>query len=296
MAYIIAAVIFVLAGFVFFLRAQQPNLGNHKLKIIAAENMWANIVAQIGGDKVDVTAIITDPTADPHLYESTVKDAANVATADIVIANGLGYDDFINKLLATSTNQNRTVITVADVLGTKSGDNPHLWYDIPHINTVAAAIQKILSAKESSEDAAFQGNLLSFTQSLQPLQAVLDDIRRNYAGAPVAYTERVAGYILGAAGLDVLTPPSFAAAIEDGNEPSPIDQSTMQGLITNNRIRILLYNPQANSPVTDRLRQVASQHNVPVVAVTETLPAQATYQNWQKEQLDAIRAALDNTK
>jgi zinc/manganese transport system substrate-binding protein len=264
------------------------------VKIVAAENFWGDIVKQLGGSQVSVTSIITDPNADPHLYESDAHDAAAVADARLVIENGLGYDDFIDKLMSSTSNSHRTVLSVAKTLNvTGDNANPHLWYDIPRVHLVAQAIVGQLDRIDPADKEAFDTNLKTFETSLQPLLNVIDQIKTRYPGAPVAYTERVPGYLLADAGLDVKTPPGFAQAIEDGNEPSAADTQAMDTLMTSHGVKVLLYNAQATSPITKHVRDLAQQAGVPVIGVTETLPpGEPNYQHWQLDQLQALQQAL----
>ncbi len=264
--------------------------------IVAGENFWGNVASQIGGNKVTVTSIISDPTADPHLYESDARDSLAITKANIVITNGLGYDDFMAKLVAAAPNSSRTSLEVANVLGV-AGDNPnpHLWYDTPRIPAVAAAIEQALAAKDPADTAYFARNLATFDASLQPVLAAISQIKTKYPHAPVAYTERVPGYLLANAGLDIKTPAGFAQAIEDGNDPAPADTNIMANLMANHGMRVLLYNSQATSAATQHIRQLAVGAGIPVVGVTETLPAnEPTFQAWQLAQVQAILKALGN--
>jgi zinc/manganese transport system substrate-binding protein len=264
------------------------------VRVVAAENFWGDVASQIGGAPVRVTSIIHDPTADPHQYESDARDAAAVADARVVIQNGAGYDDFVTKLLAGTSSDQRVVLSVADVMHATGEDvNPHLWYDVPRVPEVARAIESALATADPPDRALFAANLKTFDASLGPLDQLIDDIKTKYPHTPVAYTERVPGYLLDAAGLTIATPPGFARAIEDGNEPSPGDVQAMDDLISGHRIRVLIYNAQATSPVTARVRDLARQAGIPVVAVTETQPAgERDYQSWQQHQLQALLAAL----
>ena len=270
-----------------------PTTTSKAVKIVAAENVWGNIASQIGGDHVNVTSIITDPTADPHLYESSAKDASAIASADIVIVNGLGYDDFMNKLLDASPNPNRTVITVADTVFADKTANPHLWYDIARVGLVATAIQAKLASVDSADKATYESNLANFTNGLQPLLTHIDTIAKAAAGKSVAYTERLPEYTTTLTQLTNKTPAGFAQAIEAGNEPSTADQSAMQTLITSKQITALLYNSQVDSPVVAHMRDLAAQHGVPTVAMSETLPANTSYQDWMQTQLNALEHALN---
>jgi zinc/manganese transport system substrate-binding protein len=268
--------------------------GSPTVRVVAAENFWGNIAAQLGGAHVKVTSIISDPSVDPHLYESSAKDASTLAGADLVIINGLGYDDSIDKLLSGTSKQGRATLTVADVLHVSGADaNPHLWYDVPRVPEVAQAIVAQLAVADPADQAVFAANLATFNAALQPVRAVIDEINTKYPHAPVAYTERVPEYLLAAAGLDIRTPPGFASAIEEGNEPSARDTQAMNDLITGHGVKVLLYNSQATSPVTESVRELARRNSIPIVGVTETLPKdEPDYQSWQLHQVQALLSAL----
>lgn len=282
-------------GLVAVTRSTSPSeASDHAIHVVAGEKVWGNIAGQIGGSRVRVTSILSDPGNDPHLYSSDARTAAAVADADLVISNGLGYDDFLDKLLSAAPNAHRHELSVEKVL--KSGGdnpNPHLWYDVARVPEVARAIERGLVALDARHGAAYRTNLARFEQSLQPVLNLIDALRAKYPGAPVAYTERVPGYLLAAAGLEVKTPAGFAQAIEDGNEPSSSDVIAMNTLMTNRGVRVLLYNPQATSPVTQHVRDLAKRSGIPVVGVTETVPSgERTFQSWQLHQLQAIQRAL----
>jgi zinc/manganese transport system substrate-binding protein len=271
-----------------------PTTGSRVVHVIAAENFWGNIVSQVGGSHVNVTSIISDPTADPHLYASDPRDAARIAQANVVVVNGLGYDDFMTKLLGAAPNSKRRVLTVAKILRPRGSDpNPHLWYDVARVGSVARAIAAALASEDPRDAALFKSNATRFERSMGPTLATVREIRTRFPGAPVAYTERVAGYLLDAAGLAVKTPAGFASAIEAGNEPSPRDSQALDDLVSHRRVKALLYNAQAVSAVTKRVLATAHRAGVPVVAVTETLPgSQQSYQSWQLAQARAVLAAL----
>lgn len=293
----LAVISVVVAIFVIAIVSHPASKSNNtRISIVAAENFYGNIASQIGGDRVTVTSILNDPNTDPHLYESDARNAVAVSNADIVIENGLGYDDFMDKLLATANRPDRTVLSAAVILEVSGNDaNPHLWYDIPHMPKIAQAIEQALSTKDPADQALFAANLGSFNQSLQPALSALAAIKEGYANEPVGYTERVPGYLLADADLRVASPAGFAQAIEEGNEPNPADTLAFQQLIARHQIELLLYNSQVISSATQSIRNLARQANIPVVGVSETMPAHKTYQNWQLSQNQAILAALKGT-
>lgn len=280
------------SGIVLLARPHSIQPTNGKLRIVAGENFWGDIAGQIGGAHVQVTSIITDPNADPHLYESNAQNASAVAQADVVIVNGLGYDDFMTKLLGNAASSDRVILSAAQLMHAPDVANPHLWYDIPHVSMVAVTIADTLQAKDPKNTAYYQHNVALFNQSLLGLEATIAHIRQKYAGAPVAYTEPVPAYLLVAAELDDKTPEGFAKSIADGNDPSPADTQAMDALITHDDIKVLLYNAQATSPVTEAVKSLARQHGISVVGITETMPAGESYQTWQQNQLHQLLQAL----
>jgi zinc/manganese transport system substrate-binding protein len=265
--------------------------------VVAAENFWGNITSQIGGRDVAVTSLITNPNADPHLFETDASDAATLAQAQVVIENGAGYDTWMSSLLGADGGNPR-IVNAATVLHiTGSDPNPHLWYDIPRVPAVAAAIAGALEKASPGDAPTFKANLSTFDASLAPLNATLATIKAHFHNVPVAYTERVPGYALAVADLDVKTPPGFAQAIEDGTDPGPADTLAMQRLLTDHDINVLLYNVQTVTPVTTQIRALARSHGIPVVGVSETMPAGvATYQQWQQSQLTNLLHALESSR
>jgi zinc/manganese transport system substrate-binding protein len=262
--------------------------------VVAAENVYGDIAAQIAGGRVAVTSILTDPNADPHLFEPGTANGLAVAHARVVIQNGLGYDAFMTKLENAAPSSSRVTVTVADALGVHGGGaNPHLWYDVPRLPRIAAAIERALERALPRETAAFRAGLSRFDERLAPLDAEVAAIRAAHAGERVAYTESVPGYLLAAAGLRNVAPHAFTQAIEDGSEPPPSAVADMLDLMRSGKARVLLYNTQAVSPITSRVREAAGAARIPVVGVSETLPSGLHFQAWQLRQARALGAALD---
>lgn len=264
------------------------------IDVVASTNVWGDIAKQIGGDHVNVTSIMSDPNADPHEYEADAKTAATLSKSQFVVENGLGYDDFMDKLLSASPNPSRKVLNAADVMQITGSDaNPHVWYDIAKIPDVATAIADQFGALDPADAATFTTNAKTFTDSLAPITTAIATIKTKYSGAQVGYTERVPGYLVDAAGLKLATPASFAQSIEDGNDPSPADNAAMDAALTTKAIKVLLYNGQVTSPATDAVKQLAQKSGVPVAAVTETLPpSDKDFQAWQLRQITEITTAL----
>jgi zinc/manganese transport system substrate-binding protein len=261
--------------------------------VVAAENVYGNIASQIGGPQVSVTSILTNPNADPHLFEPTSTSGLAVADAKVVLQNGLGYDAFMTKLENASPSKSRVTVTMADALGVRGKDaNPHLWYDVPSLDRIAGAIAAAFTRADPSDAVTYRRGLGRFERSLQPLRREVATVRGRFGGAPVAYTEPVPGYLVSAAGLRNLAPDSFTRPLEEGTDPSFSAVAAMDGLVSQHRIRVLLYNSQAVSPITARLRSAALGAGIPVVPVSETLPPHMTFQQWQLAQARGLATAL----
>ena len=264
-----------------------------KLDVVAAESTYGNIASQIGGHHVSVSSILTSPSADPHLFEPGMSNGLSVARAKVVLQNGLGYDAFMTKLEDASPSKDRVVVTMADVLGVRGKDaNPHLWYDTPRLDRIAGAIAAAFAHADPAHAVAYRSGLHRFERSLDPLRRQVSRIRTRFPDAPVAYTEPVPGYLVSAAGLRNLAPDSFTRSIEEGTEPSPSAVAAMSALVAQRRIRTLLYNPQAVSPITAQLQSAAHKAGIPVVAVRETLPSGLNFQRWQLAEARALGNAL----
>jgi zinc/manganese transport system substrate-binding protein len=293
LGYVALAVALAAAGLGLAASGSSSPAHGGRVEVVAAENVYGSMAAQIGGSHVAVTSILRDPSADPHLYTASTRNELAVARAGLVIQNGAGYDSFMTKLEDAAPSDGRIALTVADVLGVHgTGANPHLWYDVPRLGRIAGAIAAGLAHADPAHRKAYRVRLRRFEEGLRPLVREVASIRARYGGRPVAYTEPVPGYLLAAAGLRNLTLPAFARAIEDGTEPSPEAVAQMTALLSGHRVRVLLVNTQAVSPITTRITDAAEAAGIPVVGVTETLPAGETFQGWQLRQAVALQRAL----
>ena len=262
---------------------------------VGVENQYANVIAQIGGRYVAVSAIATDPNTDPHSFEASPKIAAELAAADLVVENGLGYDDWADRMLAAAPNPARKLINVQQLRRLPdSTPNPHLWYDPATMPAVAAALATDLAALQPAHTAYFAANLALFNASLRPWLAALAAFKKEFPATPVAVTEPVGDDMLTAAGASILTPFSLQAAIMNGTDPAPQDVTTQTNLLAG-QVKILVYNQQVTDPLTDSFLALAKQHGIPIVGVYETMPQPGyTYQSWMLAEVAALRQAVAN--
>ena len=270
-----------------------PVASGPPLAVMGTENFYADLLTQIGGSRVQATSLLNDPNADPHEFETSPQDAALVADARLVIVNGIGYDDFMQQLLGAAPDPTRVVINVQQLLGVGDDVNVHIWYDPGTMPKVAQAAAAALSQLDPANTAYYDANEQAYLASLKPLTDEIALLKSKYSGAPVAFTEPVAGYLAAAIGLQVLTPEAFQKAIEEGTDPAPADVATEQDLLTGKKVKVLLYNSQVTSPITQQVHDLAVQNGIPVVGVAETMPpAYKHYVDWQLAQMQALQAAL----
>ncbi len=265
-----------------------------RIPAVGAENEYANVISQIGGRYVSVSAIMSNPNTDPHTFEASPSVAEVVSGARLVVQNGLGYDTFMNKIEAASPNSQRQVITVQSLLGLPdSTPNPHLWYKPGTMPAVAAAVEKDLAEDQPAHRSYFAANLARFDDSLSAWTSALSEFASRHPNTPVAVTEPVADYMLQAAGCDIMTPFPLQAAIMNGTDPSPEDVSVEQNLLADHKVAVFLYNQQVTDPLTASFLALAKRAGVPVVGVYETMPTPGyDYQTWMMAELQALRKAV----
>jgi zinc/manganese transport system substrate-binding protein len=262
--------------------------------VVAGENEYGDVAAQIGGAYVTVYSVDSNPNTDPHTYEATPAVARKIAQAKLLIENGIGYDDFMTKLASASPDSVRKVIKVQDLLGLPdSTPNPHLWYDPKTMPAVAQALASDLAVLDPAHAATFRANQTRFVASLQPWFDAIATFEAKYAGTKAATTEPVADYLLTAMGIDNLTPFGFQADIMNGTDPSPQDVSLEKGFFASHQAKVFCYNQQVTDPLTDSIRQTALKAGVPVVGVYETMPTPGyDYQSWMMAEVAAIEKAI----
>jgi zinc/manganese transport system substrate-binding protein len=261
------------------------------VSLLAAENFYADVAEQVGGSDVKVSSILSNPDQDPHQFEVSPSTARAVAGARLVIYNGIDYDPWMEKLLAASPSAERKTIVAADLVGRKSGDNPHLWYDPATMTSVAEAVAAELARVDPDHKTDYGARLQAFISSMQPLQNKIAALREKYQGTKVTATEPVFGTMAKAIGLDVRNE-RFQMAVMNETEPSAADVGAFEDDLKNRQVRVLVYDNQTSDDLTKRLLDLANASHVPVVGVSETEPAGKTYQQWMMSQLDALEKAL----
>ncbi len=295
----IVVVILLIVGGIFIFTSKRPvsstqTSSGKVIQIVAAENFWGSLVSQIGGTHVQVTSIVSDPNADPHEYESNTTDARAVANADYVIENGVGYDSWMDNLLSAGANSNRKVLNVGVLVGKKEGDNPHLWYNPAYVNTAIAQMESDLIAIDPADTAYYQEQYATLQSNLAEYQGRITSIRQQYGGTQVASTESIFAYVATAAGLNLVSPPEFIDAVAEGNDPPASSIVEFQNQLKSGQIKVLVYNQQTVTPLTESIKKLAADQGIPGIGVTETIqPPDATFQEWMNAELITLQNALN---
>ncbi|MGA8745973.1 MAG: zinc ABC transporter substrate-binding protein [Solirubrobacterales bacterium] len=267
---------------------------SEKIDAVGAENEYANVIEQIGGKYVKVTAIESNPNTDPHTFEASPSVAQTVSAAKLLIENGVGYDTYMEKIEAASPNSSRRVINVQHLLGLPdSTSNPHLWYKPETMPAVAKALVSDLSALQPAHAAYFQANAKKFEESLRPWHAAIAKFKAAYPHTPVATTEPVGDYMLEAAGTRNMTPFTLQASIMNGTDPAPQNVTLQNSLFSGHHVEVFVYNQQVTDSLTESFLKAAASQGIPVVGVYETMPTPGyDYQSWMIAEVKALEKAV----
>ncbi len=267
---------------------------NGRVRVVAAENFWGSIAEQLGGDRVDLTSIIVNPDTDPHSYEPTAEDAREMAGAKLAIVNGIGYDNWAPKLLAASPVGGRVVLNVGDLLGLKTGDNPHQWYSPASVQRVIGAIVADYDKLDPAGAKYFAEREHEFeTVSLARYNELRAEINAKYAGTPVGYSESIFKPLGEDLHLKLMTPYSFAKAVAEGTDVTAEDKETVDEQAEEGKVKVWVFNSQNVTPDVERVNEIVKAKGIPIATVTETLdPAGDTFEQWQVGELEGLMKAL----
>jgi zinc/manganese transport system substrate-binding protein len=260
--------------------------------VLAIENFYANLVQQLGGQCVTVTTILSDPDADPHEFQPTAGDVRAFQAAGLVVESGLGYDDFADKAVGTLSHP-PAVIRAGDVVGLQVGANPHIWYSAAYVDQIKSAIATRLEQVNPDASAYYDRQAAATDRAFGTYHQLISQIATQYADTPVGATESIFVDMAYSTGLKLVTPAAFMQALSEGNDPSAQDIAEFQNQLKNKQVKVLVYNVQTVTPITEQLKQLAVDNGIPVVGVSETMPlGAATFQGWQANQLRLLLNAL----
>lgn len=260
--------------------------------VVASTDVWGSVASAVAGEHATVSSILDSAVNDPHSFEASPADVATITDAALVVYNGGGYDAWVDDVLAAHPD----VPSVNAYALRKAAEHPaneHVFYDLPTAKAVAARIADRLAETDPARAHDYHTNATQFGAQADEILAAARALSQTHPDASVVATEPVAHYLLASAGLAEKTPPGFANAIEQGSDPSPADLAAVLDLIESREVSALLFNPQTETAVTRQIEDAAHRASVPIVTVTETLPAETDYLTWQRQSVEQLARQLD---
>ena len=270
-----------------------PQSGHDRgsVSIVATTDVWGSVATAVAGGHASVKSIETGVNADPHSFEATPSDVATITDASLVVYNGGGYDHWVDDVLAGDPG-----VEAVDAYSLRNSGEPaneHVFYDVGVAKAVAEEVAKRLAEIDSADADEYRSNAEAFGSQANEIAASARAIGTAHPSGSVVATEPVAYYLLRTAGLADRTPPGFASAVEEGDDPSPADVAAMLDLIGTRQVSVLLFNPQTETAATEQIRAAARRAALPVVSVTETMPAGVDYLTWQRDTVDELARQFD---
>ncbi|MTD57934.1 metal ABC transporter substrate-binding protein [Amycolatopsis sp. RM579] len=268
-----------------------------KLDVVASTDVWGSVLAAVGGDQVQVTSIIHDPGADPHSYETTPQDALAAQKAALTLGNGGGYDDFFTKLADQASNAKKLVACDTAAIGSSArcDENEHVWYSFATVEKVADQVATELGRLRPANAQTFTANATAFKAKVADLQTKTEQAGAAKPGTKVIATEPVAHYLLETAKVTDATPREFSEAVEEESDVPAAALAEVNSLIEGKQVTAVVNNAQTVTPVTRQVVDNAKKAGLPVVDVTETLPAGTTdYISWMTSEVNALSGALNS--
>ena len=277
--------------------AKQSSSNGSKIQVVASLDFYGEVAKDVGGNKVSVQSIINNPAVDPHDYEPTTKVGKSVASADLVVASGIGYDGWMDKVVKSADKSKNYLRVADDLMNKKEGDNEHIWYDPRTMPKLANTLADKFAKKDPADKATFKANAKKYIASLDDLNTLINKLKSKVNGQLVDVSEPVFGYALDYLGYKV-NDDHFSKSTEDGTDYSAKDIHGIETDIKEKKIAFFVNNIQASSKTVNQLVKLAEQNNVPVLKVTETLPKGKNYRTWmtsQYQQLEKIQDQATNS-
>lgn len=282
------------------------------IKIVASTSIWADVAQEVidsaqGQDvKIEVEPIVKGNGIDPHHFEPTAADIAKANEADVLIVGGGGYDSWLYQAVKNQDeiihalpltdhgklDEEPDVVTAAEakVIAKKEPSkvtniegNEHVWYDAAAIEKVATEVADLVNEANPEAKA-----------SADPLLERVEDIKKRVEKLPklnYAQTEPIADYIMKyTPALDV-TPEGFRKATVSEGEPTAADLARFLEAIKEDKVDLLIYNPQTETDISSRIHKAAEERHIPIVEIGETPPEGTNFLDYYEQAVDHIEAA-----
>jgi zinc/manganese transport system substrate-binding protein len=264
---------------------------NTSVDIVASTEVWGSVASAVAGEYASVRSIESGASADPHSFEASPADVAEISDASLLVYNGGGYDHWVDDVIAADPEID--AVDAYSLRGTQGRDNEHVFYNLSVAKAVADEIAKRLAKIDSAHADEYRSNAARFDKQADDIATSERAIGKAHPSGSVIATEPVAYYLLRNAGVTDRTPAGFASAVEEGDDPAPADVAAMLDLISSHQVSVLLFNPQTETAATEQIQEAARSASLPVVTVSETLPPGVDYLTWQRDTVDQLAAQFD---
>jgi zinc/manganese transport system substrate-binding protein len=260
------------------------------IKIIAAENIYGSIAKQIGGEYVEVTNILNNPSQDPHLFTTTPSIAKAITNADMIIYNGGNYDPWMMPLIPKDSQKN--ILNVAELAHIPPDSNPHIWYSPDVMVLFAKKITDLLISNDPEHQKIFTDQLRQFEKDYQKIFLKIAIIKNRFKDTAVIATESVFNEMIESCGL-IMRGKNFQIKMMNDIPPSIADIKEFELDLRQHRVHALIYNEQVINPLTQKMLDLARQEKIPIVGVTEMMPPNLNYIDWILKELNDLDNALE---
>ncbi|MCI1290310.1 MAG: zinc ABC transporter substrate-binding protein [Lactobacillus sp.] len=246
-----------------------------KIKIVTSTNIYADMSKQLVGKYGSVTPLIANGDIDPHDFDPTTASAKEVAQADLVIANGSGYDSWMDHL--AYSNDKHEIKVAQEIMHYKSDSNPHIWFDLQMPIKYANFLTKKLIKLQPQHKQYFLARKRAYLEKFKPIQQLAKSAPGKQQA--VFVSEPVLDYALKRMGYRVDNK-AFEDAIERETDPNPEVVEQMKSKIAHHKIAFFVNNTQASSSIVNTFLRLSKRHRIPIVNVRETKPNGVSYVAW----------------
>ncbi len=260
------------------------------ITVVASINQWGSLASEIGGSHVKVTSILTSTNVDAHDFEPKTSDLTTLSKAEIVVANGAGYDTWATK----ARGRESILVSASQIVGASEGDNPHLWFSKDARTGMAKELANTFSKARPKLKKTFSKRLKAWQEREKKLDLAMSNFADTHSNATYAATESVAYYLMSDMGIKDVTPTGYTQASANDGEVAPADLQEFQTLIEGQKASVLINNSQEASDATNMLTGTAGKSDVSVVDVSEQMPeAYETLHDWVSALMNSVIKAID---
>jgi ABC-type Zn uptake system ZnuABC Zn-binding protein ZnuA len=295
LATIMAAVPLVAIGCGTATESARPGSGAAVVEVVTTTTVFADIVANVGGERVSATSIIPAGVG-PEDYEPKPDDAKLLAGADLIVSNGVGLDDFLDTLFASGSGETAARLVLGDGLPTIDEDgrpNPHFWLDPTLVKGYyLPAIVKSLSGIDPPGTASYEENAAAYGAKLddldRELQAEVDRLppqNRRLVTFHDAFP-----YFASHFGFELV-----GVVVDSvGQEPSAAELAALIEKVRAAHVKAVFSEAQFNPRLTDTLAQEAGITNIVTTLYNDALgpPPADSYTGLMRWNVEQIVTAL----